>query len=186
MHDLSNLQVRKPISLVGMMGVGKSTVGSRLAKCMGRPFFDSDQEVEKAAGGYTVSDIYELWGETRFKEAEYDIIERLLRTEPVHVLSTGEGAFMEERTRALLRENTITIWLKSDIDVLFARVQRKTRPQLMGAGVDTELLLKRLVQERYPIYQMADICVESNNEFYQDAVERILMALKEFLVLSFT
>ncbi len=185
MHDLSNLRVNRTISIVGVMGSGKSTVGSRLAKAMDMPFFDSDQEVEKAAGGYTVSDIYELWGAERFRDAEYEVIARLLRTEPVHVLSTGEGAFVEEKTRALLRENTITVWLKSDVNVLFSRVKRKTRPQLMGEGVNTEEVLRRLVEERYPIYQMADICVESNDEFYQDVVTRILIGLKDFLSLSF-
>jgi shikimate kinase len=178
-HDLAHFYVPRPVALVGMMGAGKSTIGSRLAKRLAKPFLDSDQEVERAAGGYSVAEIYEMWGERAFKEAEYKVIERLLKTEPVHVLSTGEGAFIEPSTRSLLQDQTITVWLKSDLKTLASRVQRKARPQLMDGN--TEEILEGFVQQRYPIYQTSDICVNSDDEFYQDAVDRILVALKEFL-----
>jgi shikimate kinase len=179
-YDFAPFYVPKTIALIGMMGAGKSTIGSRLAKKIGKPFCDSDQEVERASGGYSVSAIYEQWGERAFKEAERNVIQRLLKTEPVHVLSTGEGAFFEPETRAILQDQTITVWLKSDIKTLASRVQRKSRPQLVE-GSNTEEVLEELVQKRYPIYEMADICVVSDDEFYQDAVDRILVALKEFL-----
>jgi shikimate kinase len=176
----SNLfYIDKSIALVGLPAVGKSTIGHRLAKKLGKPFYDSDQEVEKTAGGYTVADIFELWGESAFRTTEREVIQRLLRTNHVHVLSTGEGAFIDPKTRLILQEQTITIWLKSDLQTLISRVQRKSRPQL--AGGNTEELLKSWVEERYPIYEMADIHVESNDEFYQDAVDRIIGAVKQFL-----
>lgn len=178
-YDFTPFYIPKTVAFVGMMGAGKSTIGSRLAKKLGKPFCDSDQEVEKAAGGCSVADIYEQWGEQAFKEAERNVIHRLLRTEPVHVLSTGEGAFVDPQTRAILQDQTITVWLKSDIKVLITRVQRKARPQLMEGNI--EEILQGLVQERYPIYEMADVCVESDDEFYQDAVDRVLIALRELL-----
>jgi len=178
-YNLTSFYIPKTIALVGMMGAGKSTIGSRLAKKLGKPFCDSDQAVEKAAGGYSVSDIYEQWGEKAFKEAENNVISRLLSTEPVHVLSTGEGAFIDEKTRTLLQDKTITVWLKSDVLTLANRVQRKMRPQLIDGN--TEAVLEALVKDRYPIYGMADICVESNDEFYQEAVDRIIVALKDHL-----
>lgn len=178
-YDFTPFYIPRPIALVGIMGVGKSTIGSRLAKKLGKPFFDSDQEVEKASGGYSVSAIYDQWGEQAFREAERNVIQRLLKTEPVHVLSTGEGAFIDAATRSLLQDKTITVWLKSDVKTLVSRVQRKVRPQLQEG--DPETILETLVQERYPIYEMADLCVMSDDEFYQDAVERILDSVKEFL-----
>lgn len=178
-YNFTPFYIPKTIALVGMMGAGKSTIGSRLAKKLGKPFFDSDQEVEKAAGGYSVSTIYEQWGERAFKETERNVVERLLKTEPVHVLSTGEGAFIEPATREILQENAITVWLKSDVKTLAARVQRKSRPQLIEGN--TEELLEALIEERYPFYKMADISVISDDEIYHDAVDRILIALKEFL-----
>lgn len=179
-YDFTPFYIPKTIALVGMMGAGKSTIGSRLAKKLTKPFCDSDLEVEKASGGYSVATIYEQWGERAFKDAERNVIQRLLKTEPIHVLSTGEGAFIEESTRSILQDQTITVWLKSDVKTLAARVQRKARPQLIEGG-NTEEILEALVLDRYPIYEKADICVISDDEFYQEAVDRILIALKEFL-----
>ena len=178
-YNFTSFYIPKTIALVGMMGAGKSTIGSRLARKLGKPFCDSDQAVEKAAGGCSVSDIYEQWGEAAFKTTENKVIARLLDTEPVHVLSTGEGAFIHDKSRTLLQDRTITVWLKSDILTLANRVQRKMRPQLIEGN--TEAVLEALVKDRYPIYGMADICVESDDEFYQEAVDRIIIALKEHL-----
>lgn len=167
------------MAFVGLMGVGKSTIGMRLAKKMGMPFFDSDQEVERSSGGHSVSDIYDQWGESAFRDAEYLVMKRLLDEKKACIISTGEGAFIEPRTRALLQDRAITIWLKSDLSTLAERVQRKTRPQFSEGNV--EEILEGFIKDRYPIYKFADICVESNDEFYQDTVDRILAALKDFL-----
>lgn len=178
-YDFTPFYIPKTIALIGLMGAGKSTIGIRLAEKLGRLFFDSDQEVERATGGHSVADIYAQWGERVFKDTERNVIQGRLQKQPKHVLSTGEGAFIDSQTRSILQENTITVWLKSDVKTLVSRVQRKTRPQLLEGNA--EEILEGLVQERYPIYQKADICVESNDEYYHNAVIRVLEALKEFL-----
>lgn len=165
------------------MGTGKSCVGLRLAKYLNKLFVDSDQEVQKAAGGATVSDIFSIWGEKAFRMAEYRVLSRYLTTYPPHVMSTGEGAFIHTPTRNLLLDKTITIWLKSDIDTLVTRVERKARPQF--AEGDTRTILEQLAKERYPIYAQAEIHVESNDSYYQEAVNRILAQLKDHLYPSY-
>lgn len=178
-YDLKPFYVPKTIALVGMMGAGKSTIGKRLANKLSLKFFDSDKEVEEASGGYSVTRIYEQWGEQAFREVEYKVIERLLRTEPPHVLSTGDGAFISDNTRQLLQEQTVTVWLKAGLETLSARVKnRRERPQLLEG--DTDVILERLIVERHPIYATADITVESDDETYQDTVDRIFVALSEF------
>lgn len=180
LYNFIPFYIPKTVAIIGMMGSGKSTIGKRLAKRLSIPFFDSDQEVETASGGYSVTSIYEQWGEAAFKDAENKVIKRLLDTQPVHVLSTGDGAFISPPTRDLLRENAITVWLKANLETLVERVQnRKGRP-LLFEGDPTEIL-SSLIEERYPIYQMADICVESDDETYQDTVDKILVSLKEFV-----
>ena len=179
-YDFTPFYIPKPVALVGMMGCGKSTIGKRLARRLSLPFLDSDQEVEAVSGGYSVVHIYEQWGKDAFKDAEHSVIKRLVETEPSHVLSTGDSAFITPQTKAFLQEHTVTIWLKADFETLLSRVQnRRVRPQLMEG--DPEEILKQLIDERYSIYEQSDLCVESNDETYQDTVERIIIALKEFL-----
>lgn len=179
-YDTSPFYIPSTIALVGTAGAGKSTLGRRLAKRLSVPFFDSDQEVEAASGGYSVAHIYEQWGEEAFRETERDVIKRLLVTQPMHVMSTGDGAFVDPETRALLLEDTITIWLRADLQTLVTRVQsRRVRPHFLEG--DPEEVLSKLIKERYPIYQMADIAVDSDDVTYQDTVERIIIALREFL-----
>lgn len=182
-YNFTPFYIKKPIALVGMMGVGKTTIGKRLAKKLGVAFKDSDQEVEKSAGGYSVADIYEQWGEQSFRNVERNVIQRLLKTEPMHILSTGEGAFLDPQTRAILQDQAIVVWLKSDIKTLVERLQRKARPQLgeMENPEEMQKTIEDLIEKRTPIYSMADISVESNDEFYQDAVDRICLAVKNHL-----
>lgn len=165
---------RKTIALVGLMGVGKSSIGRRLAHALEMPFHDADTEIEKAAG-YTISEIFERLGEPAFREGERRVISRLIDEAP-HVLATGGGAFVNAETRELLKARTITIWLRADIDVLVRRVSRKdTRPLLTGR--DPTEVLTRLAEERYPLYAEADLQVETGDTAHQVAVEAILTAL---------
>ena len=182
-YNFTPFYIKKPIALVGMMGVGKTTIGKRLAKKLGVAFKDSDQEVEKSAGGYSVADIYAQWGEQSFRTVERNVIQRLLKTEPMHVLSTGEGAFLDPETRSILQDQAIVVWLKSDIKTLVERLQRKARPQLgeMVSPEEMQKTIEDLIEKRAPFYSMADISVESNDEFYQDAVDRICVAVKKYL-----
>jgi len=158
------------------MGAGKSSVGRRLAARLDVPFCDADAEIE-AAAGCTISDIFERYGESAFRDGERKVIGRLL-AEPPHVMATGGGAFIDPETRAHVKECAISVWLKAPVDVLLARVHRKDNRPLLKAGEPREVL-ERLLREREPTYALADIAVESENGPHGETVERILAALKE-------
>ena len=166
--------IRRTIALVGLMGVGKSTIGRRLAQALGLPFRDADQEIE-AAAGRTIPEIFAERGEAEFRAGERRVISRLLQ-EPRHVLATGGGAFMDAQTRLLMKENAITVWLKADLDVLVRRVGRKnTRPLLTGK--DTREVMQELMEKRYPVYAEADITIHTDDRPASAAVEAIMTAL---------
>src|SRR5438445_5652712 len=139
----------RTIVLVGLMGAGKSKIGRRLAARLGLPFFDSDPEIE-AAAGETIEEIFANRGERVFREGERRVIARLL-AQPVHVLATGGGAFMDPATRAVIRCRGVTVWLRADLDVLAARVARRTNRPLLQER-DPRAVLAELIERRYPIY----------------------------------
>ncbi len=156
------------------MGVGKTTVGKRLASRLGLKFVDADEEIEKAAD-MSVADIFELYGENGFRDGERRVIARLLGNQPM-VLATGGGAFMNEETRALIMEKGLAIWLDADIAVLADRVgRRNTRPLL--AGKDPKAVLADLAAKRNPVYAEAHIHVTSNRSPHDEAVRAILDAI---------
>lgn len=160
----------KTIALVGMMGVGKSTVGKRLAQDLGLSFIDSDEEIEKAAG-LSVKEIFDKHGEPEFRRGERKVIERLLSGPPL-VLATGGGAYMDAETRALMKERAITVWLRADLEVIWKRVSRRdTRPLLRQPN--PRQVLADLDAKRAPIYAEADIVVESGDGPATDAVNAI-------------
>jgi shikimate kinase len=161
----------RSIVLVGLMGAGKSTVGRRLASALRLPFHDADREIETAAG-CSISDFFEIYGEAAFRDGERKVIARLLKG-PRHVLATGGGAFMDASTRALIKNEGLSIWLKANIDLLMERVtKRPTRPMLKNG--DPRGTMERLMTERYPIYAQADITVESNGGPHDTVVQDIL------------
>jgi shikimate kinase len=165
----------RTLVLVGMMGAGKSSVGKRLAQALDLPFKDADDEIERAAG-LTISEIFALRGEAEFREGERRVIARLL-DDPPHVLATGGGAFVNDTTRALVKQKAISIWLKADPDVLARRVGRKdNRPLLRGK--DPRQVLTELLAAREPAYSQADLIVESNEGPHSHTVEAIIAALK--------
>jgi shikimate kinase len=169
---------RRTIALVGLMGVGKSSVGRRLASTLDLPFRDADSEVE-AAAGRSISDIFADLGEPAFREGERRVISRLL-DEPPHVLATGGGAFMHPETRRMIKNKAVSIWLKTDLDVLARRVARKdNRPLLVGA--DPLEVLRAQAQARYPSYAEADIVVETTDAAHHVSVEQVLDALSAYL-----
>ncbi len=166
----------KSLVLVGMMGAGKTSVGRRLAQALGVPFKDADAEIE-AAAGCSVAEIFARYGEATFREGERKVLARLL-SEPPHVLATGGGAFIDEETRARVRQDGISVWLRADVELLLERVgRRETRP-LLAMG-DPRATLTRLLKEREPVYATADIVVESDAGPHDVVVKRILEALKE-------
>ncbi len=166
----------RTIALVGMMGAGKSSVGRRLALRLNVPFRDADAEIE-AAAGCSISEIFQRYGESAFRDGERKVIGRLLQ-EPPHVLATGGGAFIDPETRVRMKNRAVTIWITAPVDILLARVQRKDDRPLLKSGNPREIL-ERLLTERTPIYAEADLTVDSENGPHADTVERILAALKE-------
>jgi len=170
-------QIPKTIVLVGLMGAGKTNIGRRLAQRLGLPFVDADAEIE-AAAGETIEEIFERRGEAAFREGERKVIARLLAS-PVHVLATGGGAFMDPTTRALIAERGISIWLSAELDLLVARVSRRSNRPLLKQ--DPRATLARLMEQRYPIYAQADLTVATVDGPPEATVERVMTALTDFL-----
>ncbi len=167
---------KRTIALVGLMGVGKTSVGRRLATALGLPFRDADLEIE-AAAGRSIADIFAERGEAAFRDGERRVIARLLE-EPLHVLATGGGAFVQDETRALINARAISVWLKTDIEVLARRVARKnTRPLLIGR--DPLEVLSALARDRYPFYGEAHVTVETGDASHGATVDAVLKALVE-------
>ncbi len=168
----------RTITLVGLMGVGKSSVGRRLANALDLPFKDADVEIE-AAAGRSIPDIFAEMGEPAFRDGERRVITRLLENPP-HVLATGGGAFMNDETRALIKERSISVWLKADLEVLVRRVSRKdSRPLL--SGKDPLAVLTELAEKRYPVYAEADITVETGDTAHHVTVDQVIRALTRHL-----
>ena len=168
----------KTIVLVGLMGAGKSCIGKRLAHRLGLTFVDADHEVERAAG-CSIAEIFARHGEANFRDGERRVIARLLDN-PVHVLATGGGAFMDPRTRALIGQRAISIWLRADLDLLLRRVARRNdRPLLQVA--EPRQKLAELMTQRHPVYAEADIAVDSADGPPDVTLERVVEALESFL-----
>jgi shikimate kinase len=168
----------RPIVLIGMMGAGKTTVGRRLAARLGRHFLDSDEEVEKAAN-MTIPDIFATHGEADFRAGEARVIARLLRDENI-VLGTGGGAFINPETRELIKTGSVSVWIKAEIDLLFARVSRRAnRPLLKTAN--PRATLETLIAARYPIYAEADVTVTSADVPQDQVADNIVDALMAHL-----
>lgn len=164
----------RTIVLVGLMGVGKTSIGRRLALALHMPFLDADVEIE-AAAGRTIADIFAERGEAEFRDGERRVIARLLDG-PAHVLATGGGAFMNPETRALILSKALAIWLKADLDILARRVARKnTRPLLVGR--DPMEVLKAQAEVRYPLYAEAHLTVDTGDVAHGAAVEAVIRAI---------
>src|SRR5437762_4370143 len=156
------------VVLVGMMGAGKSTIGRRLAARLHLPFVDADTEIE-AAAGMTIPEIFERHGEPHFRDGEARVIARLLDSGPI-VLATGGGAFMREETRARIAAKAVSIWLKADADIIMRRVKRRAdRPLLQTA--DPAATVGRLMREREPAYQHADLTIWSRDVPHEKIVD---------------
>jgi shikimate kinase len=164
----------RAIVLVGLMGAGKSKIGRRLAARLGLPFFDSDPEIE-AAAGETVEEIFANRGERVFREGERRVIARLL-AQPVHVLATGGGAFMDPATRALIARRGVSLWLRADLDILVSRVSRRSNRPLLNEG-NPRAILAELIERRYPVYREADLVVDSGDGSPETTVTRAIAAL---------
>lgn len=164
----------QPIVLVGLMGVGKSTVGRRLAAKLSVPFVDADTEIEEAAG-MSIAEIFDAYGEAYFRDGERRVIARLMDGSP-KVIATGGGAFINDDTRREVLDHALAVWLDAPVDVLVERVRRRdTRPLLRGR--DPGEVLRDLAAVRNPIYALAPIRVESNHAPHEVTVRDILEAI---------
>jgi len=170
---------KRLVVLVGMMGAGKSTIGRRLAARLNLPFVDADTEIE-AAAGMTIPEIFEVHGEPHFRDGEARVIARLLDAGPA-VLATGGGSFMREETRRRIGEKAVSIWLKADPEVIMRRVRRRADRPLLQT-VDPAATVSRLISEREPIYQHADLTIASREVPHDKIVDECLDALHAKLI----
>jgi shikimate kinase len=168
----------RSVVLVGMMGVGKSTIGRRLSVRLGLPFVDADVEIE-AAAGMSIPDIFETHGEPHFRDGEARVIARLIDNGP-GVLATGGGAFMREETRNRIHAKAVSIWLKADAETIMRRVKRRVdRPLLQTA--DPAATVGRLIAEREPIYRQANLTIWSREVPHDKIVDECIDALRSWL-----
>jgi shikimate kinase len=168
----------RSIVLIGLMGAGKTAVGKRLAARLDLPFLDADHEIELAAG-QTISEIFAEHGEPYFRSGEAKVIARLLGGGP-EVLATGGGAYMDAHTRANIKAQGISVWLKAELPVLLHRVRRRDHRPLLTTGTP-EVVMRELMKRRYPVYAGADITVESRDVPHDVIVSDLVEALVRFL-----
>jgi shikimate kinase len=166
------------VVLIGMMGAGKSSIGRRLATRLDLHFVDADTEIEKAAG-MSIPDIFATRGEAEFRAGEARVIARLLDSAP-QVLATGGGAYMNADTRAAITAKGVSIWLKAELDVLMRRIKRRQDRPLLRTD-DPGATLRALIEERYPIYALADLTVQSREVPHDKIVDEIMVALADFV-----
>ena len=176
--ELQRLLAGRPLVLVGMMGAGKTTVGRRLANRLGRHFIDSDEEIETAAG-MSIEDIFASHGEADFRAGEVRVIARLLKQHDI-VLGTGGGAFVNPETRSLVKAEAVSVWIKADFELLFARVSRRSNRPLLKTANPRETLQK-LIEARYPIYAEADITVVSRDVPQDQVASEVIDAVAAHL-----
>ncbi len=167
-------KLNKPVVMIGLMGVGKTKLGGLLAKSLGVPFVDSDQEIEKSVG-QSVACIFEEQGEPAFRDMERKVLSRLL-SEDLKIIATGGGAIMNEMTADLIWNSAISVWLKADLDVLVERTGRNGKRPLLKTGNPRDIL-QGLIDKRYPIYENADIVVESADQEVDKTLAVLLKTL---------
>jgi len=171
-------RIDRPVVLVGLMGVGKSTVGRRLAEMLDREFVDADDEIEKAAQR-TIAEIFDEFGEQYFRDGERRVIARLI-AEQAGVIATGGGAFVDPVTRDLILKSAIAVWIDCDIDTLVERTSRRTTRPLLKTG-DPKTILTGLYETRAPLYAEAPIRIESINSPHAQTARDIIEAVDRWL-----
>ena len=177
--DILPLLGRRSIVLVGMMGVGKSSIGRRLGARLGIPFVDADTEIEKAAG-MSIADIFARHGEADFRSGEARVIARLLDGGP-QVLATGGGSVMNADTRAAIKAKGVSIWLEAEFDILMRRISKRRHERPMLQTADPAATLRELLAVRAPVYALADLTIQSREVPHDAIVTEIMTSLAAFL-----
>lgn len=167
----------RPIVLVGLMGAGKSSIGRRLAERLDLPFVDADHEIE-AAAGKSIPEIFADHGEPYFREGERRVIARLLEN-GAQVLATGGGAFMNEETRSAIASHGISVWLRADLPLLMKRVMKRADRPLLKAE-DPQAVMQKLIEQRYPVYGLADVIIDSRDVQHAQMVNDVIRTLKRW------
>jgi shikimate kinase len=176
-EDIREKLGNHPIVLVGLMGAGKSSIGRRLAEKLSFPFVDADHEIEVAAGK-SIAEIFSDHGEAYFREGERRVISRLIENGS-QVLATGGGAFINDETRERIAGHGVSVWLKADLPLLMKRVSKRSdRPLLLKD--DPQAVMRRLMDERYPIYEKADVIVESRDVQHTQMVNDVIKTLAKW------
>ncbi|GAA4658069.1 shikimate kinase [Bartonella pachyuromydis] len=174
---LSSLD-KRALVFVGLMGAGKSVIGKRVATMLRLPFYDSDHEIEKASK-MTITELFKIYGESEFRALEQRVILNLLKKSPL-VLATGGGAYINQNIRKVIHQNGISIWLKADLDILMQRVsKRKTRPLLQTEN--PKETMKKLMEQRYPIYAKANLTINSHKESRLTVAKNVIRSIKHYL-----
>lgn len=165
---------RRNLVFIGLMGAGKSVIGRMVAQQLSMPFIDTDAEIERVSR-MTISELFASYGEPEFRALETRVIERLLKGGP-RVISTGGGAFVNERTRAVIKRGGVSLWLRADLDVLWGRVSKRDHRPLLKTE-NPKQTLANLMSQRYPIYAESDLTVESRDVRKETVVNDVLAAV---------
>ncbi|WP_377402167.1 shikimate kinase [Rhizobium helianthi] len=165
---------RRNLVFVGLMGAGKSVIGRMVAQQLSLPFMDTDAEIERVSR-MTISELFASYGEVEFRALETRVMERLLKGGP-RVISTGGGAFINERTRAAIKRDGVSVWLRADLEVLWERVCRREHRPLLKTE-NPKQTLENLMNQRYPIYAEADLTVESRDVRKETVTAEVLAAI---------
>ena len=173
--------LKRPLVLVGLMGAGKSKIGRQISIDFDIEFIDTDAEIEKVAG-MSIAAIFDLYGEEKFREIEAREISALLKGTPA-VISTGGGAYMQEKTRAIINQSALSIWLKASPETLAGRISNTdSRPLLRGK--DPVKVLQQLAKERYPLYQEAELVIDTDGLSLQKAIEKVKKTITSYITTS--
>jgi len=168
---------RRNLIFVGLMGAGKSVIGRMTATQLGLPFIDTDAEIERVSR-MTISELFASYGEEEFRALETRVIQRLLKSGP-RVVSTGGGAFINDNTRAAIAKGGISLWLRADLDVLWERVNKRDHRPLLKTE-NPKQTLENLMNQRYPVYALADITIQSRDVRKETIVKEVLQAIAAF------
>lgn len=169
---------KRNLVLVGLMGAGKSAIGRIVAQQLGLSFVDTDTEIERVSR-MSISELFAAYGEEEFRALETRVIKRLLRTGP-RVVSTGGGAFINEKTRKQIERGGLSVWLNADLEVLWERVNKRDHRPLLKTE-NPKQTLKDLMDKRYPIYALADITVQSRDVRKEVIANEVLTSVIDYI-----